>query len=282
MKYFKLLRTESYIKNLLIFIPFLVHEISYNSIVKLLLGFISFSFAASFGYIINDIIDVNKDRCHPQKKSRPIASCQIRVISGIYFSLILLLFSLIIALILSFNFFVLLLTYVFLTYIYTIKFKNFKYLDIIFLTIFFQIRMLCGVFILNDKISFWLLLVSIFGFLSLSMSKRRNEVLLQRNNIENIHRPYGLDDVLFLTSMINSLIVTSLFGLNFYFHENFSTSNHFLLLPMNLLIFYFIFNFIAPNNKIDDPTKIFYSNKIYLPLFIILCLIVYLYTRKLL
>ena len=79
MKYIKLLRIKHYIKNFLIFIPaFFARNIFDQSILmSAVIGFFAFSFTSSAVYIINDIRDVEKDRIHPVKKLRPIASGEI-------------------------------------------------------------------------------------------------------------------------------------------------------------------------------------------------------------
>mgnify|MGYP000471451363 CR=1 FL=1 len=86
------LRYENWIKNLLIFIPFLLTN-DYNLIElkKLVISFISFSLVASAGYIVNDLNDADLDRKHVLKKERPIASGKISYINA-YFSITLLLF----------------------------------------------------------------------------------------------------------------------------------------------------------------------------------------------
>ena len=72
--YIKLIRIKHWIKNGLIFLPiFFSLSLTENNIILTLLGFFSFSFMASFVYIVNDIKDKEKDKNHPRKKERPIA-----------------------------------------------------------------------------------------------------------------------------------------------------------------------------------------------------------------
>ena len=71
--YIQLLRMKHYLKNCLIFIPaFFGEEIfQINIILKLLFGFIAFSFGTSFIYIINDIRDCEQDQKHEEKRNPP-------------------------------------------------------------------------------------------------------------------------------------------------------------------------------------------------------------------
>ena len=79
LSYLKLMRIKHYFKNLLIFIP-LIFSMSFYSIendIKTVIGFILFSLVCSMVYIINDINDIEKDKKHPRKCSRPLASGKV-------------------------------------------------------------------------------------------------------------------------------------------------------------------------------------------------------------
>ena len=91
-EYIKLIRVKHWIKNLLIFLPIFFSKNLGNQekIISVIIGFISFSFVASSIYIINDIRDVEKDRKHPIKKNRPIASGKISIKNSIILSVLLL------------------------------------------------------------------------------------------------------------------------------------------------------------------------------------------------
>ena len=77
--YLKLMRIKHYFKNLLIFLP-LIFSMSFYSLendIKTLIGFILFSLVCSMVYIINDINDIEKDKKHPRKCKRPLASGEV-------------------------------------------------------------------------------------------------------------------------------------------------------------------------------------------------------------
>ena len=76
MKYIQLLRIKHYIKNVLIFVPLFFGQqlLDSEKLLIALFGFISFSTISSAVYVINDINDIEKDRQHPTKKNRPLAS----------------------------------------------------------------------------------------------------------------------------------------------------------------------------------------------------------------
>lgn len=80
-QYGKLLRVKHYMKNLLIFFPLVFSESFLNVpfLMKTVLGFLTFCLSASMIYIINDLRDIEKDRNHPTKCNRPLASGAISV-----------------------------------------------------------------------------------------------------------------------------------------------------------------------------------------------------------
>lgn len=82
--YLKLMRVKHYIKNLLIFLPaFFSGDIfQIEAVIRIFWGFLAFSLIASAIYIINDIHDVEKDRQHPVRCCRPIASGRINTRGG--------------------------------------------------------------------------------------------------------------------------------------------------------------------------------------------------------
>ena len=89
-KYLKLFRVKHYIKNLLVFIPLIFSKNLFDKtkMTSSTIGFISFCLISSTVYIINDIKDVQKDRNHPVKKNRPIASGEISIKRAIIIAII--------------------------------------------------------------------------------------------------------------------------------------------------------------------------------------------------
>ena len=94
--YIALMRPYQYSKNLLVFAPAFFGFGQYvfaDSILPLCVVFCLFSLMASGIYVINDVIDAPRDKLHPHKSSRPIASGRISRESGIIFGIVLLVFA---------------------------------------------------------------------------------------------------------------------------------------------------------------------------------------------
>jgi 4-hydroxybenzoate polyprenyltransferase/phosphoserine phosphatase len=205
----KEMRVYQWVKNLLIFLPvILAHEYSYILYIQSLIAFISFSFSASAIYIVNDLFDLESDRCHPTKSKRPIANGDMKIIDSFKIILFLILTSLIIAIgFLPPNFVFILLAYLILTGFYSFKLKKIYILDIITLASLYTLRIGAGSAATNVYISEWLAAFSLFFFVSLAAVKRFTELKNLSQTVEKKikGRGYQIDD----TQLIQTFGVSS-------------------------------------------------------------------------
>ncbi len=178
-----LLRIKHWIKNLLIIVPFLFgcKVFDLEIITSLFVAFLSFSFIASAVYIINDINDKQKDKNHPVKCNRPIASERISVTSALFLVGVLL----IISFALSFMYLdkiatVYLLLYCVLNVGYSFGLKNFAIVDVCIIVSGFVLRIMYGGAVVSINISDWLYLTVFAVSFYFAFGKRRNE--LQQHN----------------------------------------------------------------------------------------------------
>lgn len=181
-KYIDLLRVKHYIKNVLVFIPLFFGGVIFEKTLFLnaCLGFIAFSAISSAIYILNDYRDIDKDRLHPKKKNRPLASGLISKKAAT----LLFLACLSVAVIMSvevgdYRAFLLLLLYFMLNLLYSMGLKNKPIVDVVILASGFVIRVFYGGVITNVVISKWLYLVVMVGSLYMGLGKRRNELRTQ-------------------------------------------------------------------------------------------------------
>ena len=178
-KYLKLMRIHHYLKNVLVFAALACSGMLFNSrkFLNCLLGFIAFCMVCSVVYIINDIMDREKDRCHPTKCHRPIASGAVSVTQAGWLAAGLMLVALIC------NFFVfslpatlLLCGYLILNLAYSMGLKKIPIVDVVILVSGFWIRVLYGALITDIHISDWLYLTIVMLAFFLALGKRRNEL----------------------------------------------------------------------------------------------------------
>ena len=94
------------------------------------LKFVIFCLLSSSVYILNDVFDVEKDRYHPKKSKRPIASGRIKIKAAIIFFVVLSLFSLTMGFYLNKAFFFAALIYFLLQILYSLKLKHIPILDV--------------------------------------------------------------------------------------------------------------------------------------------------------
>ena len=182
MKYLKLMRVKHYLKNVLVALPVIFAGVALHptNILKTLIAFITFSLTSSIIYIINDIRDVEKDRKHPVKKKRPIASGEVSIKAAVILAI--LLFVATIAILyfsnLLFNYGVIvLLVYFVLNLGYSFGLKDIPLVDITILASGFVLRALYGGLLLNIDLSNWLFLTVLSGSFYMALGKRRNELI---------------------------------------------------------------------------------------------------------
>lgn len=178
-KYMQLLRVKHYIKNLLVFVPLFFGGSLFDprKLRMTFWGFLSFCLVSSAVYILNDMCDYEKDRNHPVKCSRPLASGKISFkAAGIILS-ICLAASLVISFLTSkYVCVLLLLLYFGLNVVYSRGGKKIPIVDVVILASGFVIRTFFGGFVSETEISKWLYLVIVVGSLYLGLGKRRNEL----------------------------------------------------------------------------------------------------------
>lgn len=191
----RLMRPKHYIKNGLIFLPLLF---SRNFLQPELLkttsyGFLLFSMAASIIYIFNDIIDAEKDKKHPTKKDRPIASGRVSKTKATIFILILTTLTITLNYICFSSFLPhpLILTYWLLNILYSIYLKNIPILDITILSIGFILRVFFGAALINVVVSDWLYLTIIAMSFYLGLGKRRNEIIENKDDSRIVLSKYN-------------------------------------------------------------------------------------------
>lgn len=204
------MRISHYIKNGIIFIPsFFNLGVSINYL-DLIIAFFSLSFAASAGYLFNDLNDINHDRNNHIKKNRILIGNKISLTSIKIISVILIILSISLSIMPNIKIFNIILFYIFLTYSYTLVLKKIVYIDLLFLSLFYVIRILLGVIISGQDITIWLILLSIIFFLNFSSIKRlvdiNNYIKKNKNQVYNLSSKNNLKKLIKLLSIILPIV----------------------------------------------------------------------------
>lgn len=175
----KALRLHQWLKNFLIFLPLLAgHFIgSVSLVLQTLIAFVAFGMCASSVYLLNDLLDLDDDRHHPVKRSRPLASGALPLLRGVALFPVLLIGAFALAwLFLPWRFAAVLGCYYVLTLAYSIVLKRRVMVDVVVLAGLYTVRIIAGTAAIGADLTFWLLAFSMFFFLSLALVKRYAEL----------------------------------------------------------------------------------------------------------
>jgi len=173
------LRPHQWTKNTLVFLPLLLAQRwgEWNVWLTAMLAFATFCLAASGVYLINDILDIEADRKHPSKKTRPFAAGTLSLSFGIMLAAVLFVAALgISAAFFSLAAVLIIVGYALLSISYSLWLKRFVIVDVLVLSGLYTLRILGGGLATNTVVSRWLLAFSGFFFLSLAFAKRYTEL----------------------------------------------------------------------------------------------------------
>jgi len=174
---FRAMRLHQWSKNLLLFLPLLLaHVFATGRLLAALIAFFCFSLTASSAYIVNDMLDIEADRRHPQKRLRPFAAGDLSPFAGISVVVLFLLLAFLGARFLPVAFSGWLLAYLATTMTYTWYLKRIALVDVLVLSGLYTLRLLAGSAATQSHISHWLAGFSVFLFFSLAIVKRFAEL----------------------------------------------------------------------------------------------------------
>ncbi|WP_052911170.1 UbiA prenyltransferase family protein [Riemerella anatipestifer] len=288
-KYFNLLRVEQWVKNFFIFVPLLFSgkiletDLFYLSF----FAFLIFSLTASGIYIINDYMDIDSDRQHPEKKNRPLASGAIsKTTAQILFSGLILsiLGSLWIGLSVFnigniWKFGSIILFYFVMNLAYTFKLKHIAILDITIIAIGFVLRVLAGGYITGLIITQWAILLTFVLALVLAIGKRRGELVnaqltgKTRKALDGYNIQFA--DIALSISCALAIVCYLMFTLSPEVQARFHPRVFYTVIFV-LFAFLRYLQQTLVYNRTESPTKIVYRDR-YIQITLVLWIIVFLY-----
>jgi 4-hydroxybenzoate polyprenyltransferase len=199
------LRPHQWTKNLLVVPAALVfskHLFDADAVLRVLLALFVFSALSGGVYLVNDLADLERDRLHPRKRQRPLASGALPVGVARVAAVLLLAGGLGAGLVLGPGFVVVALAYVVLNLAYSFGLKNVVILDALAVSLGFVLRAVAGALAIDVEFSSWLLVCTILLALFLSLAKRRHELVLldasagEHRRILAEYSPYLLDQMI--------------------------------------------------------------------------------------
>ena len=270
LAFLKMVRPHQYIKNLLIFFPlFFAKKITDISLLQsAFLAFISFCFAASTVYIFNDIRDIEKDKVHPKKKLRPIASGAVSIKAAVITDLFFLAAALAAAFFTNIRMGIIILVYFVINLVYSMGMKNIAILDIFAVSTGFLLRLLSGTeygAVPAILPSHWIIIMTFLLSLFLAIAKRRDDLVLAESghDVRKSISGYSLEFINGAMSIMSAVIIVSylLYTLDpavqaYYGSKNVYATTFFVLLG---LLRYMQITFVEKRS--GSPTDIVYKDR---------------------
>ncbi len=172
------MRLHQWVKNSLVFVvPALnLGVITFQAIVSMLLVFLAFGLVASATYLLNDLLDIQEDRKHHKKRSRPFASGSLDIPHGVAAIGFFFLSGLAIASLVSLSVAFFLLVYASISLAYSLYLKRLVVLDVIVLSFLFCWRIFIGGVAFGADTNVWFMTAVSAFFLSLAFGKRAIEL----------------------------------------------------------------------------------------------------------
>jgi 4-hydroxybenzoate polyprenyltransferase len=195
--YLMLMRPHQWYKNALVFLPVIFGSLEsfetwfgfvLSSIPVLIFGFGVLCAVSSAGYIFNDIVDVEKDAAHPEKKKRPLPSGQVSRSTARILAAILMVGGITIAWFQNAAFLLMVIFYIVNSQLYNWKLRNYAIVDVCVIAVGFIIRAIAGTFLINQAFTSWLVIGVFFVALVLGFGKRKNELQLLGDEAA-LHKP---------------------------------------------------------------------------------------------
>ena len=252
------MRPKQWYKNFVIFIAiiFSFNFFNFELWFEVILSFIIFCMVSGVVYLINDIVDIEEDKLHPKKKSRPIASGKLKKSSVIIAIILFLSLSIILSLQISIVFLLTVLTFLFLNFTYTFYLKNFVLVDIIIISTGFVLRAAAGAIAIDVRISPWLIICVFLLALFLSLSKRRHELVLMGDESKDHRAILEFYEKDMLDQMIGIATASLIIAYLFY---TFMVGNGWIMITIPVVI-YAIFRYlflINTKNFGGEPQMLF-------------------------
>jgi decaprenyl-phosphate phosphoribosyltransferase len=213
-----LIRIKHWLKNGFVFLPafFAAHaELIYST--NLIFVFFSFCLASSSIYVFNDILDVERDRVHPLKKKRPLATGFYSIKFGWFlFSGLTLLFLL--SLLNISNAGIYIFMYFVLNIIYSLHLKNISIIDVASISLGFVLRVLAGGFSVGVYVSHWMIIMVFLLTISIAFAKRRDDLVIDiaKSQLRKSFSGYSLSflDIATTVSMTITLVAYILYSVS--------------------------------------------------------------------
>lgn len=271
MNLFRTMRPKQWTKNVFIFTALVFDEKLFtpSPLLKTIAAFILFCLTSSAVYLINDVVDIEKDRQHPTKRLRPLPSGKLKPSVAIAAGVLIPLVTLPLSFLLDLYFGFVALAYLLTMIVYSFVLKNIIILDVLTVAAGFVLRVAAGAIVVEvERFSPWLYICATLVALFIGVSRRRHELVLLAENANEHRASLNEYSLPLLDQMIAVATSATVIAYSLYtFSAPNLPPNHAMMLTIPFVL-YGIFRYlylIHVKNKGGTPEAIFLSD---LPLII--------------
>jgi 4-hydroxybenzoate polyprenyltransferase len=256
------MRPGQWVKNTLVFAPliFAMRVSDPAAVARVSATFILFCVLSGGVYLINDVLDRTRDREHPLKKDRPVASGALPARTAATVGAAAALLSVLASLTLGPGLTLAMACYLMINFAYSRFLKHLVIIDVMAIAAGFLLRVVAGALAIPVSVSFWLLLCTGLLALFLAFGKRRHELVLleadasSHRPILDEYSPYFLDQMISVAST-STVVAYALYTISPDVREKLGTSWLGLTIPF---VLYGIFRYLYLIHQKDlggNPTE---------------------------
>ena len=255
------MRPKQWYKNLVLFIAIVFsHNLfDFSLWFNVISAFIIFCMLSGGDYVINDILDIERDKKHPTKRKRPIASGRLKKSHAILFASLLIIIALSGSYLINSLFFIVSIMFFSLHNAYTLFLKHIIIVDVLIISTNFVIRTIAGCLAINLFASSWLIVCAFLLALFLALGKRRHELVLLGEEAKG-HRKILQD---YSTEMLDQMIgITSGALIISYSLYTFLTNNNYMMLTIPFVVYgLFRYLFLVHAKNFGGETELIFKDK---------------------
>ena len=242
-----------------------------EAILRATAAFMIFVMISSVAYILNDIIDIEKDRTHPTKRNRPLPSGQLSVSTALLAMVALLLLALTSAFNVTLLFGAVVLLYFVNNIFYNFALKKMVILDVFSIAAGFVLRALGGALAVDVEVSPWLYVLTVLFSLFLGISKRRHEILLLNEGRGAFRQVLTQYSAPMLEEMLSVVTASTVIAYSIYtFSAESMPDNHTMMLTIPFVIYgIFRYLYLVHSGADAPPDEILLKDK---PMIVTICL----------
>jgi 4-hydroxybenzoate polyprenyltransferase len=261
------MRPKQWIKNLLIYAALVFDQQLFQPepFLRTTAGFVLFCMGASAVYLVNDLADIERDRQHPKKRQRPLASGELSAGVARITAVLLFGFSIACGFLLSPGFGAILLLYITLNLLYSFWLKHVPIIDVLVLASNYVLRVAAGVTLITvERFSPWMYVCITLLALFIGLGKRRAEMMLLAGEAESHRQVLDGYTIPFIDQLLAIVSSTAIVAYSLYtFSAVNLPENHLMMLTIPFVI-YGIFRYLFLIHVEDQggaPEELLFADK---------------------